>query len=804
MYLSTENCFKLDEIIKSFEVAYRSHIAEALVTRFTTLNDFSIAINQLDSSIETSYIILSHKYKNKLRKIKNEVGNHYTKIQKCHSDYLNGDYSNNPVPYVSDLIDYINFFFNECFKDLTNGFTTIEEFKDYSSKYQLLRNNLSHPASSKILIHQSKEVINFIRRQIFNIDDNKFWFVQKKNIISLIEIFIKNIEDNPLQNHNLFDISFKHRKLLCRDNELQTLKEFILGKEKGYRKSGSVAIYGYGGVGKTALVLEFIYQLIKDLNDGGQERHLDAIFFYTAKEEVLDYSHSSGVLYINEIRKQISSFNGFKDRLLLDLKTSNISDTTSNTVVIIDNIETIPVEEHDLIFDFIKQSPRNIQYIVTSRNEEPCEDKINIKEFKDAQLGIDFIDEFISSNNLDVYIEVKSKHKLLKASKGNTLILVLSLLMLNSNTSSVQGILSELESIESANIEVIADFMYKNTINQTIKSLVSDGHDPIKVLKIISLYEVPIDLYSISKLSEVNISSVDTICKLLAEKLILEKINESFTLNEFSNKFIFIKYLPDKIEKRDIKNKIRQHKRELANQLSIFEERKRIEPILRSIMEDWKPKNSIDTIAIASSYILFGDSKVAVRRKDAKEVKRIREEFSRNEKMTSHPYIRFQKARTYSLFLEIFKRPSDRKAIINDISRSYEEAIEATDFYYPYIKNTKSYGSINWIYGLFIQKHKNESQRAIRYLEDGYEVFKKLKIVDKSFFTLLNSLSGAYKRRYIDTKDKRYLIELSKLYDDLIANSKKAHIFRFDVERYKKNFQYHVYKVNKRRNNYRK
>ena len=340
MYISTENCFKLDEIIKSFEVAYRSHISKELILKFSNLSDFSIAINQIYSSIETSPIILSHKYKNKLRKIKNEIGNHYNKIKSCYDDFLNKDYSDNSVPYVSDLIDYVNFFFNDCFSDLTNGFTTIEEFKDYSSKYQLIRNNLSHPASSKILIHQSKEVISFIRKQIINIDDNKFWFVEKRKIILLIEAFIKNIEDNPLSNHNLHDISFKHRKLLCRNNELKLLKELIIGKDTGYRKSGSVAIYGYGGVGKTALVLEFIYQLIKDLNDGNNKHQYESIFFYTAKEEVLDYSQASGALYINEIRKQISTFNGFKERLLSDLKLDNIS--KYRTKVQFDNISLYP------------------------------------------------------------------------------------------------------------------------------------------------------------------------------------------------------------------------------------------------------------------------------------------------------------------------------------------------------------------------------------------------------------------------------------------------------------------------------
>jgi Txe/YoeB family toxin of Txe-Axe toxin-antitoxin module len=787
MYLSVSNCFKLDEIIKSFEVAYRSHIVCELVSRYTSLSDFSIAINKLEASFQPSSIIFTPKNKGKLKKIKSEISDSYNAITKCYDDFVNQDYTEHNVPYVGEIIEYVNFFFNNCFNDLTKGFTTIEEFKDYSTKFYLIRNSLSHPASSKIIVQLAKEVISFIKKQLLNIEDAKFWFVTKRELSRKIEELVNNIEFNPIKIHNIENIGFNHKKLIRRDIELDNLRSLIFGKDESYRKSGSVIIYGYGGVGKTALVLEFIYQTLKEIFDNSIKVEFDFVLFYTSKEEVLSFSEMSGKLYINEIKKQIGSFDDFKSKVFNDLQISNEQELRQKKgLIIVDNFENISVDDKAAFLDFIKQSPRSIQYILTSRNEEMCEDKIHLREFKEIDSGIQFINEYVIANNYDIDISVSQQENLIKYSKGNTLIIVLSIEMLK-NGSTISEIIADLINIESSNIEIIADFMYKNTISQAINLLEEEGHAPINMLKVISLNEFPVDLYSISLLSNISISSVEYMCGFLTTKLILEKRGESYSLNEFANKFIFIKYLPDKVETREIKYRILNYQKNLNDELLKLEVSKKKVSILQEIMDDWMPKTKIDEIAIASAFALFSKARIAIKNNKFEQIETIKGEFEKNEKMTSHPYIKFQKARTLQLFLPLIQQ-NRKRTLIEIISRSYEESIEVTDFYYPYIKNTKSYGSINWLYGIFLSSNLNDNQRALRYLEDSVEVFKRLKIKDKSYFKILKDISLRYMIVFRQKNDSRYLNELKLVYNEMMDNEDEVKAAGVNFEEYRSKF----------------
>ena len=53
----------------------------------------------------------------------------------------------------------------------------------------------------------------------------------------------------------------------------------------------------------------------------------------------------------------------------------------------------------------------------------------------------------------------------------------------------IQSIISELNNVSSQNVEIIADFMYKNSFDQTINELNKRNFKPIEMLRVISLYD---------------------------------------------------------------------------------------------------------------------------------------------------------------------------------------------------------------------------------------------------------------------------------------------------------------------------
>ncbi len=123
MYISTQRCFDLDEVVKSFEVALRSFIAETMITKYPTCNDFKVSVDVLDSKFTSCSVIFSPKNQAKIKKLLSNSQEQYCIIKNCYESYKKKDY-NNDVPYVSALVDYVCLFFNDCFveKNILRGF----------------------------------------------------------------------------------------------------------------------------------------------------------------------------------------------------------------------------------------------------------------------------------------------------------------------------------------------------------------------------------------------------------------------------------------------------------------------------------------------------------------------------------------------------------------------------------------------------------------------------------------------------------------------------------------------------------
>jgi len=788
MYITNPEVFSLDIIVKSFEVAFRSFIVEALHKKFPDESTFNTFVSGIASTQTPT--MFSHKIQSKINELKKEPSKKYKTISDTYKSYQTKTFDNN-VPYVSELVDYIIIFFNPCFsqKDLVHAFSSVEEFHYIISTYHKIRNTLSHPASRPINEQDAHRIIYFVKKATQVLNDKFFWYCSKKTILSYIEDYYKISKTSTIKVTNLYSSRIQHKRLLCRDDELKKLGEYILGNANIKRLSGSVVLYGYGGVGKTALVLEFLQRLVVETKE--REEDIEFVLFYSSKEEYLGKSITTGDFYIENIEPEFENLADLLKLIKEQLKIQEIgeiADKYKRGIIVIDNIENIQREEKDAIYKFIKGTPRNIQYIITSRDEEPCEDKIPIEGFKDADKGSQFIDEYIESEDLVVDISDQEKLKLVEVSRGNALILVQALTLISEKVVTIDDVSTSLYNMRSKNVEIIANFMYKNTFDSVIAELNSLGYKVKEVINVISLYDEPIELYSISKLAEIDISAADIVCKKLSQRLILNKTGEHYLLNEFAKRFVFIKLLPSREEVIALKEKIRGHKLRIGQKLQELQLKIAQNQHIKEIVDDWQPKNYIDKVIMAELFSLYEAAYKSVKQ-GKEQFEACLSEINEHELISSHPYVSFQKARILKLGLGHYK-DSERNDLKKKIERSFEDAIESLEYDHLHIKGTKSHGSILMLFGVFLSEELNDNKRAVRFLEEGKDVLEPFG--GKSLFICLNYLCRTYERLYKASKDDKIMAELKQNILKVCGGERDTQMPGIDIDRFKRKYLRYV------------
>ena len=87
------------------------------------------------------------------------------------------------------------------------------------------------------------------------------------------------------------------------------LKKYICGNPGYLRKQQSGCVFGYGGVGKTALVLEVVKSIVQDIWDqcSLNEYEPEYIFFFSAKTSKLDISSTNGKFIEQTIRRHFET-----------------------------------------------------------------------------------------------------------------------------------------------------------------------------------------------------------------------------------------------------------------------------------------------------------------------------------------------------------------------------------------------------------------------------------------------------------------------------------------------------------------
>jgi len=784
MYISQTQSHEIDGAVKGYEVALRSFIGDVLVSAYSDSSLFKTSLNSISISDK---LIYSKRFASKIKDFAQRATTIYDVLSICKKSYEDAAFDNN-VPYVSELIDFLLIFFNAHFadKNIVRNFTSIEEFHYCCTLYHKTRNSLSHPASHPISVADANMVVYFIDNMLLSLEDKYFWYQRKNDISSKISAY-KNMATGALPKfQNIENIRSSHSKLVCRELEINELYSCLLGSESRQRLAGSVVLYGYGGVGKTAITTEFLYRLLRDKKDG-EYADLDFVLFFSSKDEYLREHYTTGELYIDSAKPEFSTFDELRKLICraLDIEdVSLISSKFRRGIIAIDNIENIDPTEKRKIVDFIKSLPRNVQFIVTSRNEELCEEKIHILEFKKDQVGINFIENVVEAESFNISLTRKQSETMLDASKGNALIIVQALNIFHRGVATFDSVIGSLESMRSKNSEMIANFMYKNTFDVALFSLAQNGYPVNEVMQIISLYDERIELYSISKLSKINISDAEHICNFLLERLVLVKAGEYYELNEFARRFVFIKLLPNRFELSNIKDKIRTHKERMRKKLAELEETLGGNSILHENVTEWQPRNYIDKIVIAELFSLYGEAIKCVSLKDKVGYEKKMKELTDHSFITSHPYVALQRARLLKEGMPKFYRKD--KSVLLQVEQAYEEALESVEFDYRYLIGTKAHGSLLMYFGVFLCAQGGQYGRSIRFLENAKRIFELDRI--KPWLICCNFLTIALENKYSETNDSVYRVQLIKVIRQVIAS--KHPQSGFDIERYKRRFDH--------------
>ena len=776
MYLSIKQHDQFRNLLMAFEIPYRRYIANILLSHFSSpseLKDALLAKNEALQPSDSSFL------RNTLPKL---VAN-FQKIQKLYDNFSAAISTSEIVaedremPVVGAL-NLVTFAFTGIFNDLYALFTDYMAFCDLAEKYRYARNKLQHPGCRTLEDHHLVPVLSFVSDICRYLNDEYFIQKNKDEILFEVAKLQKRNAVIPVPKHNLNETPYTDSQIVCRDNEISELKSFIYGNPGDLRKQHSRCIFGYGGVGKTALVIETIKQIVQDIVDDRtiNEYKPEYIFFFSAKKRKLHISSVTGRIVEKETCSHFETAEELINLIHESLSLKTFKGYHREGLIIVDNLEAVSVDDRKKIKQFIEvQTPPEMQFLLTSRNSEEYESNTKLYGFESKE-GNAFVSSYIEENALDISLSDSEIDELLDISKGNTLVLVLSLRRLSQKLIDMSGLRVDFSCINvwkniKENVamlppnayESISDFMFKDTFEQ-IESFFCDPNLFYEILKVFAVNpNKGMDLSTVCLLTNISYPDVEAVTETLCNYLIIERSENDYFLNQFAETYIIQRFIPDSQTFQKISDKIEARRRDVRQALEKLEDdmKNRIE--LRNILRDWNVITDSDRITAAKMYELYGQVNAECNRGGKFKVQGALEDFiiksKECEQITAHPYIKYQKAR-------ILQR-IDSSNILNikhdeEIRNNFIDAIFTikTVHQYSSIQNTKSYASLLWLFGQFLGR-KNELMTAIRYLEDSKSAFETIEKFDDQYYQCTTLLGWSYIRLYKENTNQ-YLEYLRK------------------------------------------
>lgn len=261
-----------------------------------------------------------------------------------------------------DLGDYIEIIRANPYQVGLNNMQ-VGQLSKYFSKIIPIRNRVMHTRPLEVGDRATLfEVLE-------NIDSDINWFDWKesKNLKRILDedptrilesnIYMKtSIKESIL--HNLPDPEFDDTGYIGRQNEIKHLTNVINND-----KDQVISIVGNGGMGKTALTVKILYDLIDD-----SESDYEAVLWVSLKTRTLSVGEFSNIE--NSIKSIPEIYNELaRVSIMSDSKSSeeNIIEFLGafKTLLVLDNLETINTDE---FISFLKSIPSKSKVLITSRH----------------------------------------------------------------------------------------------------------------------------------------------------------------------------------------------------------------------------------------------------------------------------------------------------------------------------------------------------------------------------------------------------------------------------------------------------
>lgn len=737
MYLNPFLQAKLDAPSKAFEVAFRCYMVDRLLTEYPDEAALKAELQNRVNTAQSAQYILTGKISSARKLLGGREWAMFWEninfIQSCFSQKNHTE--DHDVTFLSDTI-LMTYVFQNLYQDLIQAYEGPEEYIFLSSRFLDVRNALSHRGSYRISKESSRDCTGFMKKSIDFIDEKYFWFRSAEDIKADIDSFEKALLPVSAPGiENLDAVPFPTNRIVCREPELSDLFKYVCGWDGRRRlrnRKHLVCVSGYGGVGKTSLVTEFLSRLLDSmLLETYQGLRPSFILFYSAKMQRMDFDQTSGRLITKPVRDQFSNFDGLLSCFYKDLGIQGFEDDwRQEGILIIDNFETLDKEERKKTMDFISYDlPTSVQVIITTRIPEHADEQMQLRGFQNEE-GLKFIEEYLAQNEMNLTLNEKQQQQLIKYSYGNSLVLVLALRRLGSKKSSFLSIINEMKCLPNSNEDnSISQFMFQNTIREILDSHPQSRETIKTVLTCLTLRQEPLTadiLAAAHRNMSVSVRDIEEILQLLAHYLVVEKVRDSYSINEFAIHFILVSMSPSSEVKREWEAKLLSAIHEVEKQKMSVADLKDTYPELSKVLDEWSGESEDESMVICRAFSLYEEKDRVAQGNAGWELDMLNREFDAIEhQYTAHPYVYYQRGR-------ILKELRHDRVIGDDyndqIKASYERCLMMIDTpTFIHIKNTRTYPSVLWIFSMFLLS-TGYLDEASRYANDAVQNFKKLKI----------------------------------------------------------------------------